>query len=124
MKKLKMKHPPIVHIDINVLPINYYYWTDMFKTKRWKQIRKIVLKICKNRCLRCNSTKNLCIDHIVPRSKNKTIEYDICNLQVLCKSCNKDKYTDTVDYRSIVMKHKFNRIKYKNIDYKYKKYII
>jgi 5-methylcytosine-specific restriction endonuclease McrA len=124
MKKFKLKHPPIVHININVLPDNYVNWNSIFITKKWKKIRKTVLRICKYRCLRCNKKTELCIDHIVPRSKNKTIEYDICNLQVLCKTCNKYKYTKVIDYRTIGMIHKFNSIKYKSIHSMYKKYIV
>lgn len=40
-------------------------------------------------CKLCNSTSNLEIDHIFPRSRGGKSEKN--NLQVLCKSCNSSK---------------------------------
>lgn len=51
-------------------------------------------------CLCCKSTTNdLQIDHIVPVSRGGGSEYE--NLQLLCKSCNLSKGTQTIDYRPV-----------------------
>ena len=40
------------------------------------------------------------VDHIRPRSKFPKLELDFDNLQVLCKSCNKEKSNlHSTDYR-------------------------
>ena len=46
-------------------------------------------------CVLCGSNENLEIDHITPVSKGGTAEHD--NLQVLCRSCNRSKRTQTVE---------------------------
>lgn len=48
-------------------------------------------------CLRCGSTDDLTIDHIVPLAKGGGSEF--LNLQCLCRLCNSSKQTDIVDYR-------------------------
>ena len=41
------------------------------------------------------------IDHIFPRSIFPHLEYDIHNLQILCKDCNMEKSNkDNTDYRT------------------------
>lgn len=58
-------------------------------------LRRAVLKRDGHRCLRCGSTKNLTIDHIIPVSKGGlTIEL---NTQAACASCNVEK-SDRVEY--------------------------
>lgn len=48
-------------------------------------------------CLKCGTSKNLTIDHVVPISKGGTNDLD--NLQTLCRKCNVEKGSDTGDYR-------------------------
>lgn len=50
-----------------------------------------------NICLSCKESKTLTVDHVVPLSKggNNTIS----NIQPLCKSCNSQKSSKTIDYR-------------------------
>jgi 5-methylcytosine-specific restriction endonuclease McrA len=38
------------------------------------------------RCLNCNTTKRLIVDHIIPRRRGGTNDYS--NLQILCIPCN------------------------------------
>ncbi len=50
-----------------------------------------------NRCLKCGSTRNLEIDHIVPIAKGGKTRKD--NLQTLCHRCNAEKGIRVIDYR-------------------------
>lgn len=57
--------------------------------------------LCANhdhRCACCGQAKPLEIDHIVPLSRGG--RNDIGNIQPLCKSCNKQKFLRTIDYRN------------------------
>jgi 5-methylcytosine-specific restriction endonuclease McrA len=49
------------------------------------------------RCLRCNATERITIDHIIPLSKGGSNTVD--NLQPLCHSCNSSKGSKHIDYR-------------------------
>lgn len=64
---------------------------ENFKIKRSipSKIRKSVWERDGGKCIKCNSTKNLQYDHIVPYSKGGS--NSIFNIQLLCESCNKIK---------------------------------
>jgi DNA-binding CsgD family transcriptional regulator len=49
-------------------------------------------------CLKCGSKEKVQMDHIVPISKGGA--HDISNVQPLCKKCNVQKMTKTMDYRT------------------------
>lgn len=61
-----------------------------------KKDREFILKR-DGACLKCNTTKKLTIDHIVPICKGGSNE--INNLQTLCLKCNSDKDDKIIDYR-------------------------
>lgn len=52
------------------------------------------------KCMNCGSTTNLAIDHIVPRCKGGSNEFE--NLQLLCKPCNNEKYISVRDGDALV----------------------
>ena len=54
-----------------------------------KNIRKIIFKRDGKYCRKCNSTKELTLDHII--SVLRGGENELNNLQVLCRSCNSKK---------------------------------
>ena len=54
-----------------------------------KEQRKRIMERDGNKCVNCGSTKNLSIDHIIPRSKGGSNEDK--NLQTLCNICNSSK---------------------------------
>ncbi len=58
---------------------------------------EILISLFGNECMRCGSTTNLQLEHIVPVSKGGL--HDMSNFQILCKSCNCSKSTKTIDYR-------------------------
>ena len=59
--------------------------------------RKKVYDYYGRQCLKCGSTKKLCLDHVHPLFMGG--RHDPDNLQVLCWPCNKDKGIKTADYR-------------------------
>ena len=64
--------------------------------------RDITLKELKRRygkseCFRCDTKKDLTIDHVVPRSRGGPDDID--NYQILCRDCNQRKATSCTDYR-------------------------
>lgn len=63
-----------------------------------KNIRYYIFKRDGNKCLCCESIKNLTLDHINPISKGG--ENKISNLQTLCRSCNSIKLTKYKYYRN------------------------
>lgn len=56
-----------------------------------------LLELYNHKCLACESTENLSMDHIIPLSKGG--RHSIDNVQLLCVSCNSHKGTKTIDYR-------------------------
>jgi hypothetical protein len=52
-------------------------------------VRASAFKRDGNKCIRCEATKRLEVDHIVPISQGGTADLD--NLQILCVSCNRRK---------------------------------
>lgn len=66
-----------------------------------ESLRYRILAESKGRCALCGATSKdrlLDVDHIIPRSKGGTNEYE--NLQVLCSKCNRSKGNkDDTDFR-------------------------
>lgn len=61
-------------------------------------LRKAVLARDGHRCLKCQATENLTLDHVVPRALGGTNDKD--NLQTLCLRCNFQKGSKSrADYR-------------------------
>jgi len=49
-------------------------------------------------CLKCGSTDDLTVDHVIPKSKGGGNNWK--NLQTLCSECNQEKAELVIDYRS------------------------
>lgn len=54
-----------------------------------------VMQKSDSKCVNCDSTEDLQIDHIVPHSRGGS--NDLSNLQMLCRSCNASKGAKTMD---------------------------
>jgi 5-methylcytosine-specific restriction endonuclease McrA len=66
-------------------------WSNPWSSRSVSKQVKDIEKKFKNTCVECGSKINLEVDHIVPVSKNGTS--DECNLQVLCRPCNRKNTT-------------------------------
>lgn len=77
---------------------------SFYTTVRWVELRYEVLKRDGRQCRVCgNGPKDgakIHVDHIKPRSKFPELQFDINNLQVLCRDCNIGKNNkDEIDWR-------------------------
>jgi len=68
-----------------ILSDQFYNSTD------WRQIREEALSTYENICVQCESTENLAVDHIYPRSKFPEKALELSNTQILCLRCNSAK---------------------------------
>ena len=57
-----------------------------------------VFRLDEDRCLRCGSSSELWVDHIVPQAAGGTGGWK--NLQTLCRPCNQLKTDRHIDYRT------------------------
>ncbi len=66
-----------------------------YSTPEWRALRQQVIKEDGKTCAECrvriNGSKDLTVDHIVPRSLYPELALKRDNLQVLCRSCNSSK---------------------------------
>ena len=75
-----------------------HYKPDAFyKSDRWRSLRQQCIARYGSICMNphCRSQESIEVDHVLPRSKYPHLEYELENLQVLCRSCNLRK-SDTV----------------------------
>jgi 5-methylcytosine-specific restriction endonuclease McrA len=78
-----------------------YTGPAFFKSKAWRQLRYLAIKVYGRKCMCCSSGEQIHVDHIKPRSRYPHIELDIRNLQILCEECNVGKGTwDMKDWRT------------------------
>ena len=79
-----------------------YTGPAFFKSKAWRQLRYLAIKVYGKKCMCCGSCdEQIHVDHIKPRSRYPSIELDIRNLQILCEECNVGKGTwDMKDWRT------------------------
>jgi len=92
--------------ELNRQLSNYYErHNDEYKTIRSEACRftsdKKTIKFISDKfgmkCLKCGSTENITIDHIIPVKLGGENTFD--NIQPLCASCNSSKGTKIKDYR-------------------------
>ncbi len=70
--------------------------------KTYKYIKAKLLVFSGMKCINCGSIKELQLDHVEPVFNDPTKTFDINNMQILCKACNRKKgiSTDNWDCRS------------------------
>ena len=62
----------------------------ILKSERWRRVRVEVLNRDNWQCVQCGARGSLEVDHITPVRKGGA-EYDLGNLQSLCKRCHSVK---------------------------------
>ncbi len=79
---------------------------EFYKSRAWRELRYLALKNTMGCCQLCGARASdgvsLHVDHIIPRSNDRSKELDLGNLQVLCDDCNlgKNNY-DSVNWRQL-----------------------
>ncbi len=85
--------------DFDLIGANYdrnYSPSDL------KKFRVQLVKMYGEKCMCCNSTEHISVDHIKPYSLYKQLSLDLDNLQLLCRSCNSKKSNKhSTDYRPL-----------------------
>jgi 5-methylcytosine-specific restriction endonuclease McrA len=59
-----------------------------YTQNQFKKMRVRLINEYGEKCMKCNSTSQIEVDHIIPYSWNPDLSMDYGNLQLLCKSCN------------------------------------
>lgn len=65
--------------------------------RHYKYLRQQLVHLYGCKCMACDETENLRIDHIVPVSRGGRT--DLNNLQLLCRKHDLQKGTQIIDYR-------------------------
>jgi 5-methylcytosine-specific restriction endonuclease McrA len=69
-------------------------------TPEWKALRLECLAILGDECCKCGSLERPQVDHVQSRYYSPDLSMRLWNLQVLCKECNFEKGTQSIDYRT------------------------
>jgi len=77
---------------------------NFYLSAPWRILRKRVLQTLGQRCCKCHilpkNGQHVHVDHVRSRLKYPSLELIPSNMQVLCKTCNKEKGPRTADYRT------------------------
>ena len=70
-----------------------------------RSVYRALVYVYGEKCLKCGSTSNLHVDHVIPRSVGGADSFE--NFQLLCARCNLSKQAKTADYRPkvVVLQH-------------------
>lgn len=91
--------------SVNAIAASINVTRDQFlMSQEWRVIRKKVLEMYGEKCMKCNyvptNLSKINVDHIKPRRFYPHLALDFDNLQVLCSGCNKAKGNNHMtDYR-------------------------
>lgn len=64
---------------------------SIYRTERWKAVRKQAKDRDGWKCVKCGSRRRLEVDHIKPIRHAPELAFALCNLQTLCGSCHAKK---------------------------------
>lgn len=74
---------------------------SFYGSEKWLKLRYYALNHYGRKCMCCHATDlELHVDHIKPRSLFPELQWELDNLQILCRQCNLGKSNDDfTDYR-------------------------
>lgn len=93
----------------------HHYSRDRYsfflRSEEWAVVKTLAMSVFDKACLRCKSSSNIQVDHIIPVSRNPRKCLDITNLQPLCSTCNGKKGNLLcTDYRTQQQREKLNSL--------------
>jgi 5-methylcytosine-specific restriction endonuclease McrA len=63
----------------------------VIRSPRWKAVRLLAKRRDGFKCVKCNATGQLEVDHIKPVRAAPELAFELSNLQTLCKPCHSAK---------------------------------
>lgn len=76
------------------------YGGSFYTTFRWLRLREEAFKRYGRKCARCGVPRDLQVDHVQARSSRRERQWDMENLQILCRQHNLEKSNvHSADYR-------------------------
>ncbi len=63
----------------------------VIKSRRWKNLRMIVLRRDGFACVECGARGRLEVDHVEPVRTHPELSFEVTNLQALCPACHTRK---------------------------------
>jgi 5-methylcytosine-specific restriction endonuclease McrA len=75
---------------------------DFYDGRRWHRKCDWAIRFYGRRCMKCDATNHIEVDHIIARGRGwfgEQYQYSRRNLQVLCHDCNQTKGVKFADYR-------------------------
>lgn len=86
--------------DINFDLIKKSDLTRNYTQSQINKLRFMLIDQYGEICMKCKSTQNIEVDHIIPYSWDKSLSTNYENVQLLCKSCNCSKSNrNSINYR-------------------------
>lgn len=71
-------------------------YKEQLKTKKWKTLRKKIIKRDKNKCTKCNSKEDLQVHHTYYRHEHLAWEYKWICLITLCSVCHEKEHKENI----------------------------
>lgn len=103
---LLLKEKAIV-VSQKVIRLTNFIKIPFGKMMRAKPSRNAIYTRDGNKCQYCGATRRLTIDHVIPRSKGGTDDWD--NLVVACSSCNVKKSDKFLEQSGLKLARKPSR---------------
>jgi len=98
---LKDKAKPV---SGKVIRLNNYAPTPLSRVAKEKPSKSAIYRRDNNTCQYCGSTRNLTIDHVIPRCRGGTDEWQ--NLTIACSRCNTKKGSKTPEQVGLRLRRK------------------
>ncbi len=92
------------YVSARVIRLRGYVTLPLSRTAREKPTKAAIYRRDNNTCQYCGSTKNLTIDHLIPRCKGGADSW--CNLLLACSKCNTVKGYRTPEQVGLKLRRK------------------